>query len=198
MKRAIVLMVVVACFVTLSAFEDGTVVSLGGGMSWLTGIPGDTQNGMMGLTGGLSYLKYYCEGTRVFEPGVRWKQRGQSADAGDPVVTTDVTTSFLDLFVKSKCVYGQGNFSFQPFFGANVGFLMIASAEDADGNITNCRGDYKTPMFSLLLGTDFQLWEDFIVGLEFDYGLTFVFDKRDVPNNKVTSNTAGLNLGWKF
>jgi len=199
MKRTIVLMVVLACFVTLSAFEDGGTIFLGGGMSWLTGIPGDTQNGMIGLTGGLSYQIYFCEGKMVYEPGIRWKQRGQSVDMGDPAITYDVTTSFLDLFVKTKCVYGQGNFSFQPFVGANVAFLMIASEENsANDDVRNCRGDYKTPMFSLLVGTDFLLWECFTVGLEYDYGISFVLDSDKVPNNKVTSNTVGLNLGWKF
>jgi len=204
MKRLLVLMVVLLSFMALSALEDGGTVFLGAGMSWLTGIPGDTQNGMMGFGFGTTYQKNIFDGKGIYEPGIRWMQRGMSADAtidgiddeGDPITTsetTDIETSYLDLFIKIKSVCGKGNFSVQPYIGPNVGFLMIAKNVSDDNDIQDVRDEMKTPTLSLLLGVDFLLWNMINIGLEYNYGLTYV-----LPGKKVTGNTALVNLGYKF
>jgi len=199
MKKLVILMVVLLSFVALNALEDGGTIFLGVGMSWLTGEPNDTQNGMMGFGGGFTYQKYFCEENMVYEPGIRWMQRGQSGDYtvetgdGETKEKFEINTSYLDLFFKVKYVFGHGNFSVQPYIGPNVAFQMIAKDNTDSDNVIDVRDDYKSPVLSMLIGADVLLWDMINVGLEYDYGLSYV-----VSGKKITSNTALLNIGYKF
>jgi len=195
MKKLLVLMVVALSFIALSALEDGATIFLGAGMSWLSGIPADTQNGNLGFGGGFTYQKYIFDEKWVYEPGIRWMQRGMDSSMGEGDDAQDIiiNTSYLDLFIKVKPVFGHGNFSVQPYFGPNVAFLMIAKDNSDEDQEVDARDLLKSPMLSLLLGCDFLLWDMINIGLEYDYGISFV-----LPGQKVISNTALLNIGYKF
>jgi len=99
---------------------------------------------------------------------------------------------YLEIFAKPKFEISFGNIvAIQPFTGYAAGFFL-----DPNNKIPGDTEDgYTSPMHSLLTGVDFVLFEHFVIGYEYDIGITNIWVNGFT---EVKSHISMINIGIKF
>jgi len=175
------------------------VVLAGGGSTQLSGDEPHSFDSVLGVNVGVALDISGNPSPMVWEIGARYLTKGAKYEKSFTGVTATQQEffDFLDIFAKAKLDIPVGaNNALQPFAGYAAS--MLASAKESfefDGYKTelDIAEHCNTLSHSLLLGADLVFSDRFLVGVEYDYGLTDIFKQ-----NKYTLNTMSMHIGVKF
>jgi len=152
-------------------------------------------------------------GSMILEPGVRFVTRGygQSVDYGyGQKIDYTYALNYLDIFAKLKFNVPMGSMQFLPYIGVAPALKMSESIEYNGNSYTLPWDMYESLNLFALVGADFVIAENFIIGFEFDYGfmnlLTEDYQKSIASDNdkpadteyKASQMSILVNLGYKF
>jgi len=175
------------------------VVFAGGGSTQLSGDNPHSFDSTFGVNVGIALDISGQPSPMVWEIGARYLTKGAKYEQAFTGVTATQHEyfDFLDIFAKVKLDLPVGaNNAIQPFAGYAAS--MLASAKESfefDGYKTdlNISKHCNSLSHSLLLGADLVFSDRFLVGMEYNYGLTDIFKQ-----NKYSLNTMSMHIGVKF
>jgi len=163
----------------------------------------DNVSGTLGWDAGLSFDIYLWQTIIMLEPGVRYITKGYEMKT-EPERTETNSFEYIDVFAKGKLELPLGkNVTIQPNIGYGAGILLNALSKNDNpaGNTNNNDGekditsDSNSLIFSLLFGADFVIGDKFVIGLEFDQGMTSLWKDKD---DKKFINSYLINMGLRF
>jgi len=197
MKKMLLLLVLTAVAITLSALT--TTAYAGAAFNMVTtDIPDASPESAIGFHAGAGVD--IPMGSMILEPGLRFVTRGYGQTIKYGNIERDYTygLNYLDIFAKLKFPMG----SFIPFVGVAPSLKMSESVELDGTEVTLPWDNYESFNTFVLAGADFIVAEQFVVGLEFNYGVMNLLtaDSRKVGNEEYSANAMSilLNLGYKF
>jgi len=135
-----------------------------------------------------SYINYFSRHVFLFEPGIRFIQRGFSIDC-DVCGTGDVITSNIDLFLNIKFNTNRQSFSrditFYPYVGFAPSFMLHVAGEDIEY--------FEDLNLYALFGADLLLFDRVSIGVQYNLGLDSILKDHEFNND-----TLLFNVGIRF
>jgi len=103
--------------------------------------------------------------------------------------------SYLDIFAKAKLdIWAAKTLAIQPYLGYSTSFLISAENE-YNGISHDIKDDCNSLVHGLHLGADFVISNAFMVGTNYDIGLTNIWKDG---YTEVRINSLWLKMGWKW
>jgi len=203
MKRIVLAFLLIAVMSALSA--DFYPIIFGGcGLTWFSGEVFEDAESVFGFMGGVAF-ELDNAAPIIWEFGTRYRTAGALYSEEYRYVTYshkwtwEYSFSYIDIFGKTKYEIPLSGYMYLfPYVGYATGLLLTADLE-VDGEIYEFADDmYSSINHTLLFGVDFLIGNRFILGVEYNLGLSPLFDGAWGEYYNARINALICKLGLMF